>query len=191
MAAKNPWVNHWEVIGTSGKPYIVSKRASGDWGCSCPAWKFQKGGNRKDCSHILQKQMELMQEQLAAEQSKPKVMILPLKKPIPVTPPAAPEWTPAYPLPYGTLELYKMVVEILALGEVKNVLWLDVPLNSNTIPAIKRVREVTGWGLKESKDFVDAIRRKQITAQMYPAEPPKPKAPAVAERTGRKFRERV
>jgi ribosomal protein L7/L12 len=28
----------------------------------------------------------------------------------------------------------------------------------NTIAAIKRVRELTGWGLKESKDFVDGIR---------------------------------
>ncbi len=27
------------------------------------------------------------------------------------------------------------------------------------IEAVKRVREVTGWGLKESKDYVDAIER--------------------------------
>jgi hypothetical protein len=49
----NPWVKYWPVIGTSGKEYKVSQRADGSYGCSCPAWTFQKQQPRKDCQHIL------------------------------------------------------------------------------------------------------------------------------------------
>jgi ribosomal protein L7/L12 len=34
-----------------------------------------------------------------------------------------------------------------------------------TILAIKRLRQATGLGLKEAKDFVDEIRRRQVAAR--------------------------
>lgn len=57
----NGWVKHWDVIGTSGKKYKVSQREDGVFGCTCPAWKFQKleFEKRKACQHILQKQLQL------------------------------------------------------------------------------------------------------------------------------------
>lgn len=30
------------------------------------------------------------------------------------------------------------------------------------VEAVKRVRETTGWGLKESKDYVDALARSAL-----------------------------
>ena len=49
----NPWVKHWEIVGTSGKKYKVSQREDLSYGCECPAWKFQHAP-RKDCQHIMQ-----------------------------------------------------------------------------------------------------------------------------------------
>lgn len=55
------WVQKWTVMGTSGKDYDVSKASDGSYGCTCPAWIFQrkKYGPRKDCQHIMQKRIEL------------------------------------------------------------------------------------------------------------------------------------
>jgi hypothetical protein len=57
------WVEKWDVVGSSGKPYVVSRAADNTFGCSCPAWKFQRSGGapRKDCAHIANKKVELMQ----------------------------------------------------------------------------------------------------------------------------------
>lgn len=48
----------------------------------------------------------------------------------------------------------------------------------NTIGAIKRVRELTGLGLKEAKDYVDAL---QAGTAPPLAPPPAPQAPAPAD----------
>ena len=45
----------------------------------------------------------------------------------------------------------------LDMGIVKNYLNLNGPGFGNKINAIKHVRTVTGCGLKEAKDFVDAL----------------------------------
>lgn len=67
------WINSWEVTGTSGKAYTVSSNGAGTWGCTCPAWKFQKLSfeERKPCQHILRKQVEQMQEQHAMAATSP------------------------------------------------------------------------------------------------------------------------
>lgn len=64
------WIEHWDVMGTSGKTYRVSRAADGSMGCDCPAWIFQKKQNyirnpatgkieKADCNHILKKRFEL------------------------------------------------------------------------------------------------------------------------------------
>lgn len=50
MAGKNPIVLRAEVKGSTGKKYVVSMRADGTWGCSCPGWIFHSP--RRDCKHI-------------------------------------------------------------------------------------------------------------------------------------------
>ena len=53
----NQWIKRWRIqserTDKNGQPvtYIVAKNASGEFACSCPAWKFQRG-SRDDCKHI-------------------------------------------------------------------------------------------------------------------------------------------
>lgn len=42
------WVKKWRVEGSNGNKYIVSQGEVGEFGCSCPAWKFR----RMECRHI-------------------------------------------------------------------------------------------------------------------------------------------
>ena len=51
------WVERWSVPSKSNPnlSYVVAKNATGDFGCSCPVWKF----HRRTCKHILQVQNQL------------------------------------------------------------------------------------------------------------------------------------
>lgn len=42
------WVKKWRVKGSNGNKYIVAQGELGEFGCSCPAWKFR----RMKCRHI-------------------------------------------------------------------------------------------------------------------------------------------
>lgn len=55
------WVESWEVESrsTPGEYYVVSIDEDGNFGCSCPGWKFHRRG---DCKHI-----RLMKGQLRLE----------------------------------------------------------------------------------------------------------------------------
>ncbi len=59
--SSDPWVERWYVPKSSGKgDWVVSRKQSGLFGCSCPIWRFPKekdyAGNaiRKECHHIRQ-----------------------------------------------------------------------------------------------------------------------------------------
>jgi hypothetical protein len=41
------WIRRWEVGGTNHN-WIVALSDTGEWGCSCPVWKFR----RVECHHI-------------------------------------------------------------------------------------------------------------------------------------------
>ena len=47
------WVEFYEVQSESrpGVAYVVAKSCKGTWGCSCPAWIYQKGDHH-NCKHI-------------------------------------------------------------------------------------------------------------------------------------------
>jgi len=46
---KDRWVKRWQVPSSDGsKTYTVAVDANGNYGCSCPAWKFR----RIECHHI-------------------------------------------------------------------------------------------------------------------------------------------
>lgn len=42
------WTKKWRVEGSNGNEYIVAQDEVGEFGCSCPAWKFR----RIECKHI-------------------------------------------------------------------------------------------------------------------------------------------
>jgi hypothetical protein len=44
------WVQKWEIQGSRGDIYTVARDADGNFGCSCPVWKFK----REECKHIRQ-----------------------------------------------------------------------------------------------------------------------------------------
>jgi hypothetical protein len=46
---KDKWIKKWQVNGSNGHVWTVSKSKTGEWGCSCPVWKFR----RQECHHIL------------------------------------------------------------------------------------------------------------------------------------------
>lgn len=46
--AESRWVRKWEVQGSKGTTWTVSQDNEGNFGCSCPVWKFR----RHECKHI-------------------------------------------------------------------------------------------------------------------------------------------
>lgn len=42
------WIRKWEARGSKGATWTVSQDNEGNFGCSCPVWKFQ----RQECKHI-------------------------------------------------------------------------------------------------------------------------------------------
>lgn len=46
------YTNRFDFASSSGNVYRIAQSISGRWwACSCPAWKFNKGGKR-DCKHL-------------------------------------------------------------------------------------------------------------------------------------------
>jgi len=46
----NKWVKKWKVPGSNSNIWTVAQDKDGNYGCSCPLWKFK----RQECHHILQ-----------------------------------------------------------------------------------------------------------------------------------------
>jgi len=56
------WVKKWEVQG-SKSVWIVSQDDEGNYGCSCPVWKFKlTEGKRTECKHIKKIKLENQEE---------------------------------------------------------------------------------------------------------------------------------
>lgn len=65
------WVERWYVAShSSDKEYTVSIAEDGEtWGCSCPAWKFQRHRIRDGiCKHIREVQNIIIGSDRAAPQ---------------------------------------------------------------------------------------------------------------------------
>lgn len=54
------WVKKWEVKGSDGKTYVVSVDKNGEFGCSCPVWRFK----RRECKHIQSIKKRLNEKEL-------------------------------------------------------------------------------------------------------------------------------
>jgi hypothetical protein len=52
LADNTQYTNRFDFASASGNVYRIAQNISGRWwACSCPAWKFNKGGKR-DCKHL-------------------------------------------------------------------------------------------------------------------------------------------
>lgn len=153
---KNPWVDSWQVAGTSGHEYKVSRRADGvTFGCECKTWLYAPAP-KPDCQHILRKKLELAEEKLK-NQAKP-MPILIQKLPGKVVDIESLEYYTSEELIDEAIQhefglsgdgYYKLKKNTLALCS-----------NGGKVDAIKYVftqMKPSGWGLLISKNFVDRI----------------------------------
>jgi len=73
------WVERWRVRShtNSDKEYVVSLADDGEtWGCSCPAWKFQRHRIRDGiCKHIRQIQHIIEEMRFAEEEEQEEILI--------------------------------------------------------------------------------------------------------------------
>jgi len=70
------WVKRWEVPKSSGDGnWIVAIDKDGNYGCSCPVWKFK----RQECHHIKQVKMGFGTEQ--ARKERPEYVLACVNKP--------------------------------------------------------------------------------------------------------------
>ncbi len=59
---QDKWVRRWEVESSNSMhTYTVAVDAMGNWGCSCPVWKFK----RLECKHI--QKIKASQQEIRAE----------------------------------------------------------------------------------------------------------------------------
>jgi predicted nucleic acid-binding Zn finger protein len=58
------WVDRWFVGShSSDREYTVARADDGKWGCSCPAWKFQRHKSSDGlCKHIREVQETVLEK---------------------------------------------------------------------------------------------------------------------------------
>lgn len=72
----NRWVKRWEVPSSSGNGiWVVAIDINGNYGCSCPVWKFR----RQECHHIKLVKMGGGRELEGGE--KPRYVLAKVRKP--------------------------------------------------------------------------------------------------------------
>ena len=55
------WGQRWSIEGTRGNIDTVATDENGEYGCSCPAWKFR----RQECRHIKEVKIQLLEAENA------------------------------------------------------------------------------------------------------------------------------
>lgn len=74
---QDKWVKRWKVPSSSGNgDYTVAIDKDGNYGCSCPVWKFR----RQECHHI--KLVKLGNLQAEVNRSLPQYILAKVNKPI-------------------------------------------------------------------------------------------------------------
>jgi len=73
---KDRWIKRWQVQGSAEKPYTVAIDKDGNYGCSCPHWKFR----RAECHHI--KQVKMGGGSTVDEKTRPEYVLAKVNKPI-------------------------------------------------------------------------------------------------------------
>ena len=67
------WVKRWEINSRTkyGSTHTVAMDAQGNFGCSCPVWKFK----RRECHHILAVKNNLFINLMAASANNNKATV--------------------------------------------------------------------------------------------------------------------
>jgi hypothetical protein len=54
------WMKRWSIEGSKDDVYTVAIDANGQYGCSCPHWKFRRG----ECRHIMEVKIMALEEKV-------------------------------------------------------------------------------------------------------------------------------
>jgi hypothetical protein len=71
------WVKRWNIEGSNGHVWIVAQDKDGNYGCSCPVWKFK----RQECHHIIQVKQGMGTEIGEEKKERPKYVLAKVLKP--------------------------------------------------------------------------------------------------------------
>ena len=72
------WIKKWKVKSeNSNRVYVVSLSDKGKWGCSCPAWIF----NRIECKHIIRVKLNPDRYEVENPVKKPEYTLANVEKP--------------------------------------------------------------------------------------------------------------
>lgn len=73
------WVKKWKVKSeNSNRVYVVSLSDKDEWGCTCPAWIF----NRIECKHIIRVKLNPDRYKVEKPVEKPEYILANVDKPI-------------------------------------------------------------------------------------------------------------
>ena len=80
--SRSKWVKKWEVNGSNDEIWVVSQDREGNFGCSCPVWKFK----RHECKHIQEIKGQLAYQRdrggpMGLNRDKPKYILAMIGKP--------------------------------------------------------------------------------------------------------------
>jgi len=76
--SNDKWIKKWEVESkSSGNIYVVAQDKDGNYGCSCPVWKFK----RQECKHIRQIKESNPEESVVITTEKPDYVLAKVLKP--------------------------------------------------------------------------------------------------------------
>lgn len=189
---KNPWVDSWQVAGTSGHKYKVSRRADGTtFGCECKTWLYAPAP-KPDCQHILKKKLELMQEEVLKAKKAYPIMAKPVYQPLNTKPGKIMVIKSEYGIDGALAE--KHGLDLYLYNDLKDEVLKLYQIEKSKITPIKYVwntlrHTVHSWGLVESKNLVeDIIANFPLTGTVQHVTVPKHHVRPEVEVEGRRFR---
>lgn len=165
---ENPrWVKKWEVPSSTGRgSWIVAQDEQGNYGCSCPIWKFQ----RKECKHIAE--IKATGGRNAAVKERPEYVLAKVYKP---TYDAASNRLLVPLVPFGAEGVHMEATICWAMLRY-GWSWAE----------IQKIRLLPReWTVQAVKDYIDDHGEAEWPKDYYPA--PERRAPAMA-RNSRKRR---
>lgn len=114
------WVKRWEIEGSNGHTWVVAVDKDGNYGCSCPIWKFQ----RKECHHILQVKNSNLECQVKKEIEKPKYVLAKVFKPT-LKPDTNELWIPLIAIPDAMMMevtiCYYLIKHGYSMSEIREI----------------------------------------------------------------------
>jgi len=133
------WIKRFKVKSSSGNSYyIVAIDKEGNYGCSCPVWKFR----RQECHHI--KQIKLLGGSEAETVKKPEYMLAKVFEP--------------------ELEDGKILCPLIPIGDIHMEATIDVFLMKYgySFSELKEIRHLPdSWTKKAILDYIEKYGMKK------------------------------